>query len=120
MTRPPLDLEAIRQRVEAATPGPWELIGGGEFVTGADVLVAPDDGGVTADNAIFIAHAREDVPALLAEVERLRDGIAELVEDFLSDIDWSSGRNNYGDNGAYQSCANRLQALVKTTDEATS
>ena len=49
-------LEEIRSRAEAATPGPWEI-------------------GVTYNhgrNATFIAHAREDIPYLLAEVERLQ------------------------------------------------
>ncbi|MGN7133404.1 hypothetical protein ACTHQY_09035 [Rhodococcoides corynebacterioides] len=67
-----LDLDAIEARADAATVGPWTLIGGGEYVTGAGLLVAPDDGGVSSDDAEFIAHARTDVPVLVAEVRRLR------------------------------------------------
>lgn len=91
MTRPPLDLEAIRQRVESSTPGPWLAVEGalGDPANGPDhirVLQAPHVDAHSAllrmdghdqqgsDDATFIAHAREDVPALLAEVERLRDG----------------------------------------------
>jgi len=90
------ELQAIRARVEAATPGPWK-------VEGRHPSYSPDrfqvDGIVTAyddperadfprpiqivetdsgcyppylADAEFIAQARTDVPALLAEVERLR------------------------------------------------
>jgi regulator of replication initiation timing len=48
------ELDVIRKRAEAATPGPW-------FAEAAN----------TAD-AEFIAHARQDVPKLLAEIERLK------------------------------------------------
>lgn len=92
-------LEEIRKRAEAATPGPWEA----SFPTGADCqwidvttaygaedeligTVLPREHmcnpeGVEAlqkltrqrmDDVEFIAHARTDVPALLAEIERLR------------------------------------------------
>lgn len=83
-----LDLEAIRKRCEAATPAPWMgprltddsppgWIGVYEaeddeapipfaklFVTGRH-----DDASAVPD-AEFIAHAREDIPLLIAEVER--------------------------------------------------
>lgn len=77
-------LEAIRKRAEAATAGPWELDG--------------DDGGIwnnggfnflgTArnfydDDANFIAHSREDIPALLAEVERYRKIERRLNEEVI-------------------------------------
>lgn len=71
-------LVAIRQRTEAATPGPWTYdvwpggVYGGENYSS---LVACD--GDEAD-MLFIAHAREDVGALLDEVERLRK-IARVV-----------------------------------------
>ena len=61
-------LTDIEQRAQNATPAPWVLIGGGEYVTGAGVLVAPDDGGVSPENAEFIAHSRQDVPALTAAI----------------------------------------------------
>lgn len=80
-------LAAIEQRVQAATPGPWHAPGLGEVHTDHDagVFIRRDEDGegdpIVADfcsypnwegNAEFIAHAREDVPALLAEVRRLR------------------------------------------------
>lgn len=82
----PEKLEAIRKRAEAASEGPWELDG--------------DDGGIWNnggfnylgsarsfydDDANFIAHSREDIPVLLAEVERLRKLMADIRE--CSDIE---------------------------------
>ena len=85
----PLDLDAIRARAEAATPGPWEAgiqwvysdgqiyaddnrvpdVLGMEF---ADPDRAEDEARRGQRNAEFIAAARTDVPTLLAEVKRLR------------------------------------------------
>ena len=73
------ELEAIRARAEAATPGPWthggyplKGIGGPEVLAAGDVhlltmVCRPDDD----TDATFIAHARQDVPALCDEVARL-------------------------------------------------
>ena len=79
----------IRARAEAATPGPWvDRLRDFEGVDGYGLESHPtveangktvcifyereiDDENDDAD-AAFIAAAREDVPALLAEVERLR------------------------------------------------
>jgi hypothetical protein len=80
------ELQAIRERCEKATPGPWRTVGkkpGYEV----EMIVAGDyaDEGepdlvvevwASADNkadAEFIAHAREDVPKLLDEVKELRE-----------------------------------------------
>jgi hypothetical protein len=72
MTAP--DLDAIRARAEAATPGPWErsgsLVQAGRRARRA--RVGQTWGLAWKQDAEFIAHAREDVPALLDEVERLR------------------------------------------------
>ena len=62
-------LNEIEARTNAATEGPWELLGDGEYVSGPGILVAPDDGGVTSADAEFIAAARTDVPWLLDQVE---------------------------------------------------
>ena len=84
------DLDAIEQRANAATEGSWEYDGCGEIiqhfslpepwatVVSTDVAcMAYCYGGSAAgverdEDAEFIAHARDDVPALLAEVRRLR------------------------------------------------
>ena len=69
MTDPRETLARIRAQADAATDGPWELLGDGEYVSGPGILVAPDDGGVTSADAEFIAAARTDVPWLLDQVE---------------------------------------------------
>lgn len=68
----PIDTEALRRLADAATPGPWPLFSGGEYVGGVGILVAPDDGGVSPANAAFIAAARTALPALLDENTALR------------------------------------------------
>lgn len=81
----PLDLEAIEARCEAATEGPWEHQSWGDsdydVVTETDPSVSvcrPRLGG----DSVFIAHAREDIPALVAEVRRLRDSRRLSEPDF--------------------------------------
>ncbi len=80
-----LDLTAIKKRAEAATPGPWWawdrgvgwVIGLGD---GRDERGRPEDrlpeGFRTdigrAEDAEFIAAARTDIPALVAELERMQ------------------------------------------------
>jgi hypothetical protein len=78
-----IDLDAIKARAEVATPGPWEEDGSEIYVVGSRAWVAESchlaEYGVTAHgdlDAEFIAHARTDVPALVAEVERLRADLA--------------------------------------------
>ncbi|WP_405184244.1 hypothetical protein [Streptomyces albidoflavus] len=74
----------IAARAEAATAGPWctdgaEIYQGDEYVSyafwvGETCRADEADGGLL--DAAFIAHARTDIPALLAEVERLRAELA--------------------------------------------
>lgn len=83
--RKPLDLAPIKARAEAATPGPWivscrELMREGEtliaHMCGQDVLgKSPNAACVGSYDQVFIAHARQDIPALIAEVERLREDL---------------------------------------------
>jgi hypothetical protein len=72
-----LDLEAIRNRAEAATPGPWEDSYGAAHGFVCDeptqILGVQISSEHHIEDAAFIAHAREDVGALVAEVERLRE-----------------------------------------------
>lgn len=67
-------LAEMRARVDAATAGPWLAYaadsGQGIYANASPVamsLRASDKGG--PENATFIAHARTDLPALLAAVE---------------------------------------------------
>ncbi|MPZ16114.1 MAG: hypothetical protein GEU73_17130 [Chloroflexi bacterium] len=83
------ELDAIADRCEAASPGPWEAIvegrdhwSGDDFIRVSgldeepDLYVSRAEAGsirpaATAD-LDFIAAARQDIPRLLAEVRRLR------------------------------------------------
>lgn len=89
-----LDLDAITARSNAATPGPWaERSVGYVFATATseraaesgyigtpvvDTFMWPEHGPA---NQVFIAHAREDVPALVAEVRRLRGRIEQAWDE---------------------------------------
>lgn len=75
----PLDLDAIEARAGAATEGPWEIIGGNEWLTGVEVGIGSPCGIQIAD-AEFIAAARTDVPALVAEAIRLREMHSEALD----------------------------------------
>ena len=83
------DLEAIKARAAAATEGPWEwddLTIGQHWSRPKPLATVVDDkvscmaycyGGSSSPiksdaDGQFIAHAREDIPALLYEVERLQ------------------------------------------------
>lgn len=73
-----IDLDAIKARAEAATPGPWEAdaseIYGPGRVWLAESCRLHDDLSYDPQSdrdAAFIAHARTDVPELVAGVESL-------------------------------------------------
>ena len=87
---PMLDLDAIEKRALAATRGPWECRGWDEFgvsqkePAGETIAVAracyPEGSiGLHEHDAIFIAHAREDVPALVARVRKLEAAVGEVL-----------------------------------------
>jgi hypothetical protein len=77
----PEQLAEIKARAEAASPGPWNAYAGEPDHVIQDVncvVVAGnydyEDGGIIApEDTAFIIAARTDVPALLAENERLRE-----------------------------------------------
>jgi hypothetical protein len=76
MTDQPLDLDAILARAAAATPGPWAVSEDYD-----DIL--DTEGGQLASywmeaDGQFIAHAREDVEAMAAEIRRLRADLADF------------------------------------------
>ena len=84
LTNQQLDLDAIEARANAATDGPWTLHeDDGDTFRAPAWEVRPASGEMVARlrdwasaDAEFIAHARTDVPALLAEVRRLRAVVA--------------------------------------------
>lgn len=111
MRRP--NLAAIRRRVAAATPGPWRV--GSEDPKFKDVLhphelVISHQHGIVeleesrngAADTAFIAHARQDVPALLDEIERLRSLITpreaaaldRLLQAYLATEDGDPGADD--------------------------
>lgn len=85
------ELESIRKRAEAATPGPWFWLDDGRLYSdGADKVIGEVIEGKDETwfdlfdaNAEFIAHAREDIPKLLAEIERLQQEKDEWYEKYM-------------------------------------
>lgn len=99
------DLDAIRARCEAATPGPWgyrnhdkryllddttDVVGEvNPGKTSAAITVFSVASGALED-AAFLAHARTDIPALLAyidEMERLNGINNRIIVGLLSAIE---------------------------------
>jgi hypothetical protein len=76
------EIREIEVRCEAATSAPWQsFIEGRDHLAGSDFIrtgglddACPDIEliGATHADQDFIAHARQDIPALIAEVRRLR------------------------------------------------
>ncbi len=82
-----IDLDAIQTRATMATRGPWHVEWDGtgypqRVLNDAAVLVAETCTGPEwpPTDAEFIAHARDDIPALLAQVEYLRGRIERVLE----------------------------------------
>jgi len=71
------DLDAIEARANVATAGPWTVEH--RSVVSDDVTIVEDGASCGwdeyADTLAFIAAARSDVPALVAEVRRLRETV---------------------------------------------
>lgn len=80
------ELNAIKERTSCATPGPWETTEDGYgIITSYERewddtnpacqghIISPLQGILEDHDAEFIAHAREDISDLLAEVDRLNE-----------------------------------------------
>jgi len=81
------ELDAALQRAEAAGPGPWwsswegrDHESGDSFVgtgtpgdRGPDLYISADGVPAPVEVLDFVAAARQDVPALVAEIRRLRE-----------------------------------------------
>jgi len=74
-------LKKIRNRYEKATEGPWiASVEGRDHTSGDSVILRGPKGsnedlyliGGTEFDYDFIAHAKQDIPLLLGEIERLR------------------------------------------------
>ena len=76
------EIREIERRCNEATPAPWQSfiegrdhLGGSDFIrTGGLDDACPDIYLTQATHADqdFIAHARQDIPALIAEIRRLK------------------------------------------------
>jgi hypothetical protein len=90
------DLAAIERRLAASSPGPWCHRMLGFIETGSepaqvigvtcqrhDPSLFPLPGG---DNAEFIAHAREDVERLIAEVRHLHERLEDLEAQLAATV----------------------------------
>lgn len=89
---PELDLEAIKKRVNAATPGFWQHSKSGSINYGyvfvediEEIYESRICASVDVFDGEFIAHARTDIPALIQEVERLRNEISQLENKYHKD-----------------------------------
>lgn len=92
------NIEQIEAREKAATAGPWwaGIEGPGAFVWSATMDSRKC---VCADDALFMAHAREDIPYLLAQLKDRKKKLAALeqsVEEQYKDgvclwCGWQSG-----------------------------
>ncbi len=88
-----IDLAGIRARCEAATEGPWATY---KSVNGWHYMI-PTVGVVDSvfrqseADVRFIAHAREDIPALLSHVSLQEAEIARLKAERADDADLANG-----------------------------
>lgn len=74
------DLNMIKERAKKATPGPWyaddeKWPGNANLQYWFDTHYDGVGAAATKADAEFIANAREDIPKLVAEIERLREAI---------------------------------------------
>lgn len=58
-------------------------------------------------------ESQREAKRYATEAEGLRRSIQELADEFEGNIDWSSGRNDYGDNEAWSSSAAQLRAMLR-------
>ena len=90
-----IDLDAIKERLAKATPGPWAVCkrpANSTWVQGGTIGSVPHGSRVAdtcvlgpnyAHDAAFIAHAPTDIAALVAEVERLRREVDDMSEPWI-------------------------------------
>jgi hypothetical protein len=93
------ELAEIEARANAATPGPWNDTSEGVASEKENYYICecyqndPDDVIIDADRK-FIAHARDDIPNLIAEIKRLRTGIKCAIEgDVRTMVDSNQARD---------------------------
>lgn len=78
-----LDLDAIKKLCDHATPGPWEpkfcSCGCCAYLAPKDIMYASNNLAVMSPaDASFMASSRELVPALVAELEKLKQSMKDI------------------------------------------
>lgn len=117
-----IDLQAIQERKDAATGGPWEADGGNVYaesyaseynIKGCVACCVPSEDEMPLldeANAIFIASAPTDIAALIDEVKRLRAALDELSEKGS----WVVIDDEFSCHGWVRDCPNAM-ALIRGT-----
>lgn len=104
-------LREIEEREKAATPGPWDT---GEHPTNSGIRYVFDTDGSEVCTVYFneesravefIAHAREDVPFLIAEVRRLQNELCLVTTVMQCSRCDNSQRPRYMVDGMCGECA---------------
>ena len=121
----PEELNAIEDRVNDASPGPWHTKGaGGLYMDGTSPsaeVVIPDppyrlhNPYWTHGDAEFVAHARSDVPALVAEVRRLGTMLTQ-VQELADSCNVLSEHSAEERAEVWRAVASRLHAIVGTKE----
>lgn len=126
------ELAAIRERVEAATDGPWENDGGGEIgqhytclppyrtIVGTEVSCSSycyggSTKGVERDaDAEFIAHARTDVPRLVEALDAVVKALDEAGTQAAATYRSDGAHYNEGQLDAVELVETRVLAAIET------
>lgn len=91
------EIEAIRERAEKATQGRWYYEVDGDLYSDKtrDRVMYPYMSSesipyikISESDATFIAYARQDIPKLLAEIERLREEIEGMKLQQRADAEY--------------------------------
>ena len=101
-------IAAIRERCERATPGPWKCGIYGSVSTASGIVILNTRRGTRRGNnndedAIFVAHAREDIPILL-DILDAANARAEALESALSTSCYACLSHNTQDDWICETC----------------
>ena len=111
-------LDAIRARLDAATPGTWDYEQGLVMIPEqcpwfveifGQVRFKAGRGEQAKHNAMFIAHAPKDIRALLDENARLLAALNEIAHLQIRAGDY----NGYSYNGGYDAALGRCKKLAR-------
>ena len=91
----PERLQEIKARCEAATEGPWGLFkeAGADIIGNTEIIILEICCGIRTHatlrefNTDFIAHARQDLPDCLDEIERMKSLVEAAYLEGSSDGD---------------------------------